>query len=532
MESREYDPAGLDEGKGTMVLEWLGGSKDADALIARGKYKQAVEALRDLLQRHGSDPRLRMKLADALALAGREREAVPVLLDLADDFAAEGQAAKSIALLKKVQKIDPGRAEVVVKLADLIKTKERRQRGWDPQGEKAAGYEPPSWAASTFAPDHFAGPRVYTPEERIAAARGASWVPSTRQEEASAPPSPAASGAAAPLPAEEPITVEEMEIQILDVIQDALQRPAAPAPKAAPASGADAPTFVDSPLFSGFSRDELVAVIRGLRLLTFEPGDIVLTEGDRGDSLFVITGGTVKTFVRDTAQGGQMLMRRLKEGEFFGEISVLSGKARSATVTAATRCEMLELDRATLDQITTSYPHVRQVLEEFYLARAEHRGEPFPRSARLITGPRGRAALLPTARGRAPALARRPAAPGLPRQGGPGGGAVGLPLERARGGPRSRRRRLPAALCPALAQVAPGLLLRGPLPTRGRRERHARAARLGQPDRDGLLGRPRPVFALPHVVDLLTHELAGLGAGSLAFLAILFGPLERFLLWH
>jgi cAMP-dependent protein kinase regulator len=149
---------------------------------------------------------------------------------------------------------------------------------------------------------------------------------------------------------------------------------AAPAPAAA-AEAAPRLPFVDTPLFSGFSRDELVAVIKGLRLLTFEPGDIVLTEGDRGDSLYVITTGTVKTFVRDTTQGGQLLMRRLKDGDFFGEISVLSGKARSATVTAATHCEMLELDRATLDQITASYPHVRQVLEDFYLARAMNTAE-------------------------------------------------------------------------------------------------------------------------------------------------------------
>ena len=352
-----------------MVLEWLGGSKDADALIARRKYPQAVEALRQLLQKHGGDLRLRMKLADALVLAGREREAAPVLLELADALAAEGQAAKSIALLKKVQKIDPGRADVEGKLADLIKTKERRTKGWDPQGERAVGYEPPSWAASTFSPEQFAGPRIYSDAERIAAAKGASWVPATRPDESPQP-------ATAPAGGDEPITVEEVEIQILDVIQDALARPAAAAPAPGPSDrGPAPPPFVDTPLFSGFSRDELVAVIKGLRLLTFEPGDIVLTEGDRGDSLYVITTGTVKTFVRDTTQGGQLLMRRLKEGDFFGEISVLSGKARSATVTAATHCEMLELDRATLDQITASYPRVRQVLEEFYLARALNTAE-------------------------------------------------------------------------------------------------------------------------------------------------------------
>jgi hypothetical protein len=360
-----------------MVLDWLGGSKDADALMARRKYPQAIEALRQLLQKHGGDLRLRMKLADALVLAGREREAAPVLLELADALAAEGQAAKSIALLKKVQKIDPGRADVEGKLADLIKTKERRTKGFDPQGEKAVGYEPPSWAASTFSPEQFAAPRIYSDAERIAAAKGASWVPATRSDEGPTATSETSAAPSGDTAAE--ATLVEVEIQILDVIQDALTRPiaaaTAAAPAASPAAAAPPPAFVDTPLFSGFSRDELVAVIKGLRLLVFEPGDIVLTEGDRGDSLYVITTGTVKTFVRDTTQGGQLLMRRLKEGDFFGEISVLSGKARSATVTAATHCEMLELDRATLDQITASYPHVRQVLEDFYLARALNTAE-------------------------------------------------------------------------------------------------------------------------------------------------------------
>ena len=191
-------------------------------------------------------------------------------------------------------------------------------------------------------------------------------MPSTHQEEP--PPAPASP----PSPAEEPLSADEVEVQILDVIQDALRHPAPAASASGPPRG-DA--FVDSPLFSGFSRDELVAVIRGLELMTFEAGDIVLTEGDPGDSLFVITEGRVKTFVRDPGQHRQMLMRELKEGDFFGEISILSGKPRSATVTAVLHCEMLELDRATLDEITGRYPHVRQVLEEFYLARAMNTAE-------------------------------------------------------------------------------------------------------------------------------------------------------------
>jgi tetratricopeptide (TPR) repeat protein len=217
-----------------MVLDWLGGSKDADALMARRKYPQAIEALRQLLQKHGGDLRLRMKLADALVLAGREREAAPVLLELADALAAKDRRPRASRLLKKVQKIDPGRADVEGKLADLIKTKERRTKGFDPQGEKAVGYEPPSWAASTFSPEQFAAPRIYSDAERIAAAKGASWVPATRSDEGPTATSETSAAPSGDTAAE--ATLVEVEIQILDVIQDALTRPIAAATAAAPAA--------------------------------------------------------------------------------------------------------------------------------------------------------------------------------------------------------------------------------------------------------------------------------------------------------
>jgi CRP-like cAMP-binding protein len=60
----------------------------------------------------------------------------------------------------------------------------------------------------------------------------------------------------------------------------------------------------------------------------------------------------------------------MEEGEFFGEVSLLSGGARSATVTAATPCELLELDRRTLDDIARRHPRVRTIIEEFYAERA------------------------------------------------------------------------------------------------------------------------------------------------------------------
>lgn len=122
--------------------------------------------------------------------------------------------------------------------------------------------------------------------------------------------------------------------------------------------------IVVSPLFKNLSVDELVEVIHGLNLITFEEGDIIIRQGEPGDSLYMLTAGTVNAFKKN-AQGKQVLVSELDEGAFFGEMSILTGKARSATIVAATRCELLELDRATLDSITAKHPHVWQVLQEF-----------------------------------------------------------------------------------------------------------------------------------------------------------------------
>jgi Cyclic nucleotide-binding domain len=127
--------------------------------------------------------------------------------------------------------------------------------------------------------------------------------------------------------------------------------------------------IVVSPLFRDFSVDELVAVIQGLKLLTYEPKQIILREGDRGESLYMLTSGTVKAF-RKNAQGKQVALAELSEGAFFGEGSILTGKPRTATVVAWEECELLELDRPTLDSITQTHPHVWDVLQEFAAKRA------------------------------------------------------------------------------------------------------------------------------------------------------------------
>jgi cyclic nucleotide-binding protein len=326
-----------------MVLDWFSGSKEAtiEDLIAKKKYAKAIQLLRSQFHQGSRDPRLRIQLADVLILAVKPREAVPILVGVADEFAREGFAAKAIAVLKRIEKIEPGRADVATQLASLIGTKpvtapkgpvEIHEIGAEeigivdaasPSGDVPAGaieIEPEPEAGETAADDEF--DLTISPDD------------ATMSEEA-------------------------FGKELLAVARRAMKE-RGPATSDTPTAAAVAP----SPLFGDFSGMELVAVMRGLHLLSFDPGDIVITEGEPGDSLFVLTTGTVKAFVKNPA-GRHIQVREMSEGEFFGEISILTGKPRTATVTAASRCELLELDRANLDAITKAHPRVRQILEEF-----------------------------------------------------------------------------------------------------------------------------------------------------------------------
>ncbi len=329
-----------------MALGWTAASKPANLadLIARKRYGKAIGVLRSQFREGVREPRMRLQLADVLVLAGRPAEAVPILRCLADEFAREGFAAKAIAVLKRLEKLTPGRPDVERRLAELI-----RQR---------------------------LGAHAAVPPDVVGGEIGI-------QDLGIEPLEPSAEPAPADAPAE-----EEFEEDFLHALQGMIDagtpsQAAESEPTVAAAAGGPARRPVESPLFGGFSEDELAAVIQNLQLASFEPGEIVVSEGQPGDSLFVLTTGMLKTYVRDR-DGRNVFVRDMAEGSFFGELSVLSGRPRSATVTCATRCELLELDRSALAAILAAHPRVQQVIER---AAAERSGSEQEMRARGL-GPR------------------------------------------------------------------------------------------------------------------------------------------------
>jgi hypothetical protein len=161
----------------------------------------------------------------------------------------------------------------------------------------------------------------------------------------------------------DPMSDSRFADELFSVLENAFPGAGADEAAVAPEAPPGGAQIVVSPLFKDFSVEELVAVIGGLNLITFERGNVILREGEPGNSLFMLTSGTVKAFIKKG--GKQVPIAELEEGAFFGEVSILTGKPRSATIVAKEHCELLELDRQTLDAITQTHPHVRDVLQEF-----------------------------------------------------------------------------------------------------------------------------------------------------------------------
>jgi CRP-like cAMP-binding protein len=346
-----------------MAKGWFGSSREASLaeLIVQKKYTKAIELLRAQFQEGGSDPRQRMQLADVLVAAGRQREAVPVYVGIADDYAREGFTAKAIAVYKRVQKLDPERRDIEKRLAHLAREKQGASLplimppgGEDEIGLSEIGFEPRA---------------IPAPEAEITPAPPPVEVPIELPHVADIAPAPPAAEASIELlpPAAEPATAANAgeEELFFDSLLATLEAP----PSASRSRASTDPSRrVVSPLFDDFAEDELVALMERLDLVFFEPGDIIISEGEAGDSLFVLTTGVLKAFVRNPA-GRQVFVRELAEGSFFGEISILSGRPRTATITCATHAELLVLDRRALDAITVQHPRVQQVLLDFYKQR-------------------------------------------------------------------------------------------------------------------------------------------------------------------
>jgi len=132
-------------------------------------------------------------------------------------------------------------------------------------------------------------------------------------------------------------------------------------------AGANSPLPV-IPLFSGLKKDEFLSLMQKIRGRQFRQGEFPCRQGDRGDSLFVISRGKVAIFREDPGKG-KIFLNTLQEGDFFGEFAFFSQSPRTATVETLEETEILEISKGDLDDLIREFPGVSQVLWNFYKER-------------------------------------------------------------------------------------------------------------------------------------------------------------------
>jgi type IV pilus assembly protein PilB len=124
-------------------------------------------------------------------------------------------------------------------------------------------------------------------------------------------------------------------------------------------------------LFAELSADSLAKLGKCLKTAEFPPAEVIVREGAPGVSMYILKSGLVEVRKKDPATGIDFLVAQLSEGSAFGEMSLLTGKPRTATVTTVQPTIVFTLTRADFRNLLTQHPEISLGLARILAERLE-----------------------------------------------------------------------------------------------------------------------------------------------------------------
>ena len=115
------------------------------------------------------------------------------------------------------------------------------------------------------------------------------------------------------------------------------------------------------PMFADLSADFIEHLKSSVELLRFAPGQVIAGQGDAADSFYLVRIGFVK--ISESYPGGELVLAYVSRGDYFGEIGLLGGGARTATCTALDHVELVRISGQDFRQMVERFPNVRRGLE-------------------------------------------------------------------------------------------------------------------------------------------------------------------------
>jgi len=124
----------------------------------------------------------------------------------------------------------------------------------------------------------------------------------------------------------------------------------------------------------GLNDEELRMLVPSVQVRQFGSGEMLIREGEQGDSLFIFRSGTAELFGR-TADGQNRHLANYERGDFTGEMALMTGEPRTASVRATTDVEVIEMDREGFTRLFKEHPQVAAGIGDIIAVRNQKRLE-------------------------------------------------------------------------------------------------------------------------------------------------------------
>jgi small-conductance mechanosensitive channel/CRP-like cAMP-binding protein len=124
------------------------------------------------------------------------------------------------------------------------------------------------------------------------------------------------------------------------------------------------------PIMAALSAEERNLLASRVRVLPFGLGETVVWEGEQGDSMYIIhTGGC--EILKEDGHGSSNRVAVIQKGDFFGEMSLLTGEKRTATVRAIEDSQFIFIDKPLFAEMISSKPEIASFLAEVLAKRQQ-----------------------------------------------------------------------------------------------------------------------------------------------------------------
>jgi ATP-binding cassette subfamily B protein len=138
------------------------------------------------------------------------------------------------------------------------------------------------------------------------------------------------------------------------------------------------------PILETLDEEKLAELAPFFATETFQPGRDIVRQNDPGDKFYIIARGKVEVWRTEEQSGNTKCVAVLHDGDFFGEITLITGFPRTATVRAVTVCTCISLERGQFNRMMDRFPELQRQLSEIAVQRLRESSRAIEASALAV----------------------------------------------------------------------------------------------------------------------------------------------------